>query len=92
MLTNSGHNAGIVSEPGHARRHFREVTREHNGKYMAADEWAQNAPVTEGSWWLSWDKWLNARSGEPTAPPAMGAAKGGYPVLEDAPGLYVLER
>ena len=92
VLTNSGHNAGIVSEPGHARRHFREVTREHNGKYMAADEWAQNAPVTEGSWWLSWDKWLNARSGEPTAPPAMGAAKGGYPVLEDAPGLYVLER
>ena len=92
VLTNSGHNAGIVSEPGHAHRHFREVTREHNGKYMAADEWAQNAPVTEGSWWLSWDKWLNARSGEPTAPPAMGAAKGGYPVLEDAPGLYVLER
>ena len=92
VLTNSGHNAGIVSEPGHPRRYFRELTREHNGKFMSADEWAQTTPVTDGSWWLSWDKWLNARSGELTAPPAMGAEKGGYPVLEDAPGLYVLER
>ena len=92
VLTNSGHNAGIVSEPGHPRRYFRELTREHNGKFMSAEEWAQTTPVTDGSWWLSWDKWLNARSGEPTAPPAIGAAKGGYPVLEDAPGLYVLER
>ncbi len=92
VLTNSGHNAGIVSEPGHPRRYFRELTREHNGKFMSAEEWAQTTPVTDGSWWLSWDKWLNARSGEPTAPPAIGAAKGGYPVLADAPGLYVLER
>ena len=92
VLTNSGHNAGIVSEPGHPRRYFRELTREHNGKFMSAEEWVQTTPVTDGSWWLSWDKWLNARSGEPTAPPAIGAAKGGYPVLADAPGLYVLER
>jgi polyhydroxyalkanoate synthase len=36
------------------------------------------------------ETWLNERSGEPLAPPAMGTAAG-YPPLTDAPGTYVLQ-
>jgi len=44
VLTPGGHNAGIVSEPGHAHRHFRLSHRERGGHY-AADAWkAQTAP------------------------------------------------
>lgn len=52
LLTAGGHNAGIVSEPGHAGRYYRCVTRERGAPYRSRhDLLAQTAPV-EGSWWL----------------------------------------
>ncbi|TXL65913.1 PHA/PHB synthase family protein [Zeimonas arvi] len=92
VLTSGGHNAGIVSEPGHPRRHYRVLTREAGGPYLSPDEWVTQAPRKEGSWWPEWGAWLAARSGEPVAPPRMGAARKGYPVLGDAPGEYVLQK
>ena len=51
-LTSGGHNAGIVSEPGHARRHFRLAHRTASDRYVDPDSWvAMNAPM-DGSWWL----------------------------------------
>jgi polyhydroxyalkanoate synthase len=92
VLTSGGHNAGIVSEQGHPHRHYRVLAREANGPYLSPDEWVTQAPRKEGSWWPEWGAWLAARSGEPVAPPRMGAARKGYPVLGDAPGDYVLQK
>ena len=92
VLTSGGHNAGIVSEPGHPHRHYRSLHRPPEGKYHAPDEWMQAATLTEGSWWPAWTAWLDALSGEPVAPPPMGNAKAGYKCLEPAPGQYILQR
>ncbi|MFO1341172.1 MAG: poly-beta-hydroxybutyrate polymerase N-terminal domain-containing protein, partial [Burkholderiaceae bacterium] len=38
-LTNGGHNAGIVSEPGHANRHHAVRTRPAGGAWVDAEHW-----------------------------------------------------
>ena len=91
LLTAGGHNAGIVSEPGHHGRTFRVATKKLTDHYVDPDSYYANTPVKEGSWWPEWVSWLTDRSGWPTAAPAMGAPQSGYPPLADAPGLYVLE-
>jgi len=90
VLTAGGHNAGIVSEPGHHGRSFRLMTRRGDAPYIDPDTWEAQAPQHEGSWWLAWQAWLVA-SGTPgrVAPPAMGAPERGFPPLDDAPGHYV---
>lgn len=93
VLTSGGHNAGIVSEPGHPRRRFRIATRTHDDASVGPDEWVERATAREGSWWPSWTEWLAARSGsERVAPPAMGHVGAGLVPLGDAPGSYVLQR
>ncbi len=92
VLTRGGHNAGIVSEPGHPRRNYRLLCRRANDTSITAEQWLEQAARQEGSWWPAWTQWLAARSGPATAsPPSLGAARRGYPVLGDAPGTYVLE-
>ncbi len=91
VLTTGGHNAGIVSEPGHPHRSYQVGTRTNHDAYGDPDTWRQATPVKEGSWWPEWREWLVAHSTERVAPPAMGAPENGYPVLGDAPGTYVLQ-
>jgi polyhydroxyalkanoate synthase len=91
VLTNGGHNAGIVSEPGHRGRHYQITTRGANDKYLDPEIWQASAPQHEGSWWTAWQAWLAARSTGPVPPPRMGAPERGYPPLADAPGTYVLQ-
>ncbi|WP_397541724.1 alpha/beta fold hydrolase [Roseovarius salis] len=92
LLTSSGHNGGIVSEPGHPRRHYRVGHRRAGALYMDPDTWlAEHAPQ-EGSWWPVWGKWLARHSGGRVAPPGIGAADRGYPPLCAAPGTYVLQK
>lgn len=92
LLTSGGHNAGIVSEPGHAKRHYRVAKREAGSNYIDPEQWLlANAPQT-GSWWPAWADWLARHGSGKTAPPAMGAPQAGYPPREPAPGSYVLER
>jgi len=88
VLTTGGHNAGIVSEPGHRGLSFRSMSRP-QGNYLDAERFYAEAARKDGSWWPEWAAWLKERSGEPTSPPAMGAAQSGYPSLGDAPGAYV---
>jgi polyhydroxyalkanoate synthase len=83
VLTSGGHNAGIVSEPGHKRRSFRIRRRAHDARTLGPDEWRAITPAQNGSWWLAWDSWLNSQSGPRIAPPPMGGDLG------DAPGDYV---
>ncbi|MDE2247411.1 MAG: polyhydroxyalkanoic acid synthase [Xanthomonadaceae bacterium] len=89
-LTSGGHNAGIVSEPGHPHRHYRFCLRRAEGRYVGPDQWFAAAAVNEGSWWPRWVAWLDQRSKPPLAPPALGNPGAGYPALSDAPGSYVL--
>ncbi|PZO90501.1 MAG: poly-beta-hydroxybutyrate polymerase [Sphingomonas sanxanigenens] len=92
VLTSGGHNAGIVSEPGHKGRHFKVLTREADGVTYDPDDWEARAEQKQGSWWVEWGDWLARHSGEMTAPPPMGAADKGYAPIISAPGHYVLER
>jgi polyhydroxyalkanoate synthase len=92
LLTNGGHNAGIVSEPGHKGRHFRLSHWLYGGKYIDADNWYANTPCVDGSWWPAWADWLAQKSSGRVAPPPMGAPERGYRPLGPAPGRYVLER
>jgi polyhydroxyalkanoate synthase subunit PhaC len=91
LLTSGGHNAGIVSEPGHARRSFQVMTREHGDHYRDPETFLAQAPRKDGSWWPEWVEWLDARSGAAVAPPPVGAPLAGCMPLGDAPGTYVFE-
>ena len=88
VLTSGGHNAGIVSEPGHPGRFFRWLKCRHADIRPDADEWVKNATVTYGSWWPAWGEWLASHSSREVAPDRLGAAK----AICAAPGTYVLER
>lgn len=87
LLTSGGHNAGIVSEPGHAGRHYRFDTRRKDAPYVSPDEWYAQTYACEGSWWPCWQQWLAAHSSKKIVPPALGRGT----VLGEAPGTYVLE-
>ncbi len=91
VLTSGGHNAGIVSRPGHPRRRYRVALQRANDCVVGPDEWVAACAPKPGSWWPEWVGWLDANSScDRKAPPAMGAA--GLPPLMDAPGSYVLQR
>jgi polyhydroxyalkanoate synthase len=92
VLTSGGHNAGIVSEPGHPRRHFRIAERRAEERYIDPDSWLLRTEEREGSWWPAWADWLAARASGRTPAPALGAADGRYPPLVAAPGTYVFQR
>ncbi len=89
VLTNGGHNAGILSEPGHhGRRHF-IATRQRGDRYIDSSTWLSRATASDGSWWPAWAAWLEAKSSERVAPPGIGAPSRGLVSLGPAPGLYV---
>lgn len=88
-LTNGGHNAGVVSEPGHPRRHYRMEERKRGDPFLSPEEWFDRNPPRTGSWWPGWADWLDRASGEPCAPPPMGGAGVEVKSLADAPGRYV---
>jgi polyhydroxyalkanoate synthase len=91
VLTTGGHNAGIVSEPGHRGRSFQIATKRASDKYEDPETWQALAAKQDGSWWAAWQDWLVRQSSGETAPPPMGALKRGNPVLGNAPGTYVLQ-
>jgi polyhydroxyalkanoate synthase subunit PhaC len=88
VLAAGGHNAGIVSEPGHANRYFQIACRAEHSPWVAHDAWQQNAPRHEGSWWPAWQQWLAAYSSKPVVAKAIAAKAS----LGDAPGEYVMQR
>jgi polyhydroxyalkanoate synthase len=85
VLASGGHNAGVVSEPGHKGRSYRVLGMPPSDPYIDPDAYLQRAAQQDGSWWPEWQRWLAERSGATAAPPAMPAS------LCDAPGTYVLE-
>jgi polyhydroxyalkanoate synthase subunit PhaC len=92
VLTTGGHNAGIVSEPGHKGRKYQMATHKRGDKYITSEHWRESATEYKGSWWPAWQKWLVSYSGEKIKSPTMGNDDKGYPVLCNAPGTYVFQR
>ena len=91
LLTNGGHNAGIVSDPRHAWRRYRVATRERGTRHLDPERWAERASTYEGSWWPRWAEWLDAHSSQTrVAPPELGGEA--LAPLADAPGEYVLQK
>jgi len=90
VLTNGGHNAGIVSEPGHPGRYYHYATRSPGERYVDSATWLDHAIRAEGSWWEHWASWLAERSApDRVAPPDIGAPSRGLTALGPAPGTYV---
>jgi polyhydroxyalkanoate synthase subunit PhaC len=91
VLSNGGHNAGIVNPPSAShRRHQIALHKEHE-KYVDPDAWQKTATHHEGSWWPCWRDWLVRQSSEQISPLPLGAPQSGYPPLGDAPGTYVFQ-
>ncbi|MDE1138741.1 PHA/PHB synthase family protein [Paraburkholderia tropica] len=86
VLTSGGHNAGIVSEPGHPRRHYRCGNREAGAPWQPPQSFFDETPPVEGSWWPRFAQWLHAQSSEKIS--ARGLEEG----LVNAPGVYIFER
>jgi polyhydroxyalkanoate synthase len=90
ILTNGGHNAGILSEPGHAHRQFRMASQAQEDQYVDPDAWFTKNPPHEGSWWPAWASWLVERSGALGPTPSLGRQNSAFAALCEAPGRYVL--
>ena len=90
-LTNGGHNAGIISEPGHQGRHFQLHTTQAHESSLSSDEWLEQAEPHEGSWWTNWSEWMIAHGSgrlvaarKPPKDSALGAAPGAYVMVRYA--------
>ena len=97
VLTNGGHNAGIVSEPGHKNRHFQIETTSKGSAFVDPPTWQSHAAQVEGSWWPAWSDWLKLHSTKLVTPPPMRWAQPPSNInltppraLVPAPGTYVL--
>lgn len=88
ILAAGGHNAGIVSEPGHPRRSYQMDHIEPGSEWVDPDEWIHRAPRFEGSWWEAWNTWLHQQSTGSVSAQTIQQDK----ALCDAPGEYVMVR
>ncbi|MEL6103719.1 MAG: alpha/beta fold hydrolase [Pseudomonadota bacterium] len=83
VLTNGGHNGGVLSEPGHKGRHFRILDKTEGAPSVGKQVWFDKTEPQEGSWWNDWLPWLNGHSGVSVTPRKTARALG------SAPGQYV---
>ncbi|MFM7760167.1 MAG: PHA/PHB synthase family protein [Burkholderiaceae bacterium] len=88
ILAAGGHNAGIISEPGHARRSYQMHHRDEGADWIDPDTWITQAPRYEGSWWEAWQAWLHQQSSAQVKARSIDTKK----ALCDAPGEYVMVR
>jgi polyhydroxyalkanoate synthase len=93
LLTNGGHNAGIVSGPTHPKRRYRTLTWSNDTETLSPDDWLKNASSSTDSWWPAWQRWLVEHSDpvQQQARAVTGHPAAGDAPLDDAPGRYVHE-
>lgn len=89
VLASGGHNAGIVSEPGHVHRSYQYLNGNQRGlSYQQPGDWLQAAITHEGSWWTHWQAWLAAHSGASSVKAVAVEDRD----LGRAPGSYIFEK
>ncbi len=87
VLTNGGHNAGIISEPDHDGRFYHINEHKSHSHYWGPNKWLKSAEKREGSWWLAWHEWLVTYSSvKRVSPPSLDKQ------LPAAPGTYVMQK
>ena len=86
VLGGSGHIAGIINPPEKKKYGYRVGAAKLPG---SSDEWLEKTKFHEGSWWVDWDKWLKGKSKARVDARQPGT---NLPILEDAPGSYVMKR
>ena len=84
MLGGSGHNAGVINPPA-ANKHGYWVNRD---LPETPEQWLDGADQKAGSWWPAWQTWL--ASHHEAKMPARAVGNKEFPVIEPAPGSYVL--
>ncbi|MFO0995061.1 MAG: class I poly(R)-hydroxyalkanoic acid synthase [Alphaproteobacteria bacterium] len=83
-LAASGHIAGVVNPPAGGRySHWTNDSCPPDPK-----DWLAGATQHKGSWWPTWQRWIEPFGGERV--PARVPGKGKLKPLADAPGTYVL--
>ncbi len=86
ILSQSGHIAGIINPP--SKKKYGHYTNE--DWPGAPEDWREGAEFHDGSWWPRWGDWLASRSGKQVPASEPGTNKS-HPVLDAAPGKYVME-
>lgn len=93
LLTDGGHNAGIVAGPDRQDRQYRMSERGPDDHYVDPDLWLESTPACTGSWWRPWADWLDRQSdAKAVSARPVGSEDRGFGPLCPAPGHYVLER
>ena len=84
VLSESGHIAGVINPPSKGKYgHWTNDTLPDDPEL-----WHKQADFHEGSWWQRWSEWLS--SGRSPDVPARTPGTAMHPVVENAPGSYVL--
>jgi polyhydroxyalkanoate synthase subunit PhaC len=87
VLSSNGHIAALVNPPGNPKSSY-QVSDDNT---LPATDWQRSASVEQGSWWPDYARWLADRSGESRpSPETLGSSR--HPVIEAAPGSYVLDK
>jgi polyhydroxyalkanoate synthase subunit PhaC len=90
VLGASGHIAGVINPPAKGKRSFWSHEGGEKDLPENPDDWLERAVEKPGSWWPEWMAWLEQYGGKKVKARAqLGSAQ--YPVIEPAPGRYVLE-
>lgn len=86
VLGDSGHIAGVFNHP--KARKYRYWTYDEHPENPA--DWLEKATSHPGSWWNDWSAWIAPYLGSKIDARPPGSTT--FPVLEDAPGRYVMKK
>jgi polyhydroxyalkanoate synthase len=84
MLAGSGHIAGVINPPASGK--YQHWTND--ALPAKLEEWMKEAAEQPGSWWPTWQSWVEKYAGAKIPAPKPG--DGELNILGDAPGKYVL--
>lgn len=88
ILASGGHNAGIISEPGHPKRSYQIHSVDKGHGWIGPSSFLERSRKVEGSWWPAMRDWL--RNISDAQVPAREVSK--KRELRKAPGHHVMVR